>query len=158
MLKVGLEQAQPDMVVPAFDDGYDHLAHLRAVAMLTTQAGLPVAYHASWGEWKGCRLVLEAHGSAGLIRALYSPMLNLQVMRGPGRPGLLWKLYPWVNLREKLWGWETMASHAFAEFQDFLGALQGNWGSLADGGDGLRAVQVAAAVYETCQNQPVSLL
>lgn len=127
-----------------------------AVALLTTAAGLPVSYHATWGEWKGYRLILEAYGSEGLIRAFYAPMLNLQVLR-KGAPR--WKLYPWINLREKLWGWETTAQCAFAEeFEDFLGALQGNWGRLADGRAGLQAVQVATAVYQSSRSGlPVSL-
>lgn len=129
-----------------------------AVAMLTTESGLPVTYHASWGEWKGYRLILEAYGSTGLIRAFYAPMMNLHVVRS--RRGLpQWKLYPWLNLREKFWGWETTASDAFAaEFQDFLGALRGEWGYLADGRAGLRAVEVASAVYESSRtHQPVRL-
>lgn len=127
-----------------------------AVAMLTTSCGVPVSYHATWGEWKGYRLILEAYGSQGLIRAFYAPMLNLQAMRQGGRS---WKLYPWINLREKLFGWQTTALRAFAdEFEDFLGALQGNWGRLADGRAGLRAVQVANAVYQSSRSQlPVSL-
>ncbi|MBT9584514.1 Gfo/Idh/MocA family oxidoreductase [bacterium] len=130
-----------------------------AVAMFTTSRDIPIAYHASWAEWKGYRLILEVYGSHGVARAFYAPMLNMQVRRCQGRPSYSWNLHPWVNVREKLFGWETTAQIAFAEeFQDFIGALDGHPGACADGAAGWRAVEVARAVYESSQTgSPVNL-
>lgn len=124
-----------------------------ATAQLTTVRGVPVSYHASWGEWKGYRLVLEVYGDRGIARAFYAPMLNLWVARGRGRPRPVWNLHPWVNVREKIWGWETTARLAFQEeWTDFLGALKGNWGELASGQAGLGAVAVAHALYASTKS------
>jgi len=116
-----------------------------ATATMVTAGGVPVSYHATWGEWKGYRLVLEIYGSRGLTRAYYAPMANLDAPReGPRR----WRLYPLLNVHERLFGWEATAKHAFAEeIGDFERAVRGEgWGALATATDGLRAVAIAAAV------------
>ncbi len=130
-----------------------------AAAHLTTSLGIPVSYHATWGEWKGYRLILEVYGREGLARAFYAPMLNLFVPRGEGRPSNRWNLHPWVNVREKVFGWETTATLAFQEeWRDFLGALDGRWGDLADAAAGVHSVAVADAVWRSQRSgEPVVL-
>lgn len=126
-----------------------------AAATMITSRGIPVAYHATWGEWKGYRLVLEVYGHEGVHRAFYAPMVNMHAKRG-GRRGV-WNLHPWVNLREKFMGWETTAVISFIEeLSDFVRVLQGgSWGSLADGEAGLHAVRVANAVYQSSRSGDV---
>ncbi len=125
----------------------------QATATFHTERGVTVAYHANWGEWKGYRFMLEAYGHNGVARAFYAPMVNLSVARSQGRPPFRWDFHPWVNVREKLFGWETTAILAFAEeFEDFLGAVEGRWGHLADGRAGLHAVEVAEAVYRSSES------
>ena len=120
-----------------------------ASATMITERGIPVAYHATWAEWKGYRLVLEVYGQEAVHRAFYAPMVNMHAARGSRRGS--WNLHPWVNLREKFVGWETTAVISFTdELEDLVGALKGEgWGSLASGEDGLRAVEVAGAVYRS---------
>ena len=120
-----------------------------ASATMITERGIPVAYHATWAEWKGYRLVLEVYGQEAVHRAFYAPMVNMHATRGSRRG--TWNLHPWVNLREKFVGWETTAVISFTdELEDLVGALKGeSWGSLASGEDGLRAVEVAGAVYQS---------
>lgn len=132
------------------DGSEDH-----ASASLITERGIPVAYHATWAEWKGYRLVLEVYGQEAVHRAFYAPMVNMHAARGCRRGS--WNLHPWVNLREKFVGWETTAVISFTEeLADFVGALQGgSWGSLASGEDGLRAVEVAGAVYQSSKTGEV---
>jgi predicted dehydrogenase len=126
-----------------------------AAASFITEQGIPVAYHATWAEWKGYRLVLEVYGHEGVHRAFYAPMVNMHAKRG-GRRGS-WNLHPWVNLREKFVGWETTGVISFTdELTDFVSVLNGGeWGSLADGSAGLHAVQVAGAVYESSKSGDV---
>lgn len=129
-----------------------------AVALMKTESGLPIAYHATWGEWKGYRLGLEIYGTLGLMRASYAPMLTLEAWPGKGRGRQRWNFYPWINLREKLRGWETTAEQAFyEELDDFLRARQGDsWGALADADAGVASLQVAQALYQSqLQGQPV---
>lgn len=130
-----------------------------ASGLLTTASGLPIAYHANWGEWKGYRLVLDVYGSHGLARAFYAPMLNLLVRRSQGRPWPRWNLHPKVNLREKFQGWETTARLAFRqEIDEFLKCLAGKPALLADAEAGWRATAVAHAAYlSQSSGQPVLL-
>jgi predicted dehydrogenase len=124
-----------------------------ALAIMRTAAGIPVRYQATWSEWKGYRLWIEAYGHNGMAGAYYAPMINLLVTRGAGssRRARRVFLHPWINVREKIAGWQTTAERAFAEeFGDFLRLIseQRN-GRIADGLAGLRAVQIAHAVYES---------
>ena len=58
-------------------------------------------------------------------------------------------------MREKFRGWQSTVINAFIEeFDDFAAAAAGTEGSgrLALGGDGMRAVQIAHAVYDSSRS------
>jgi predicted dehydrogenase len=128
-----------------------------AIALMRSAAGVPIAYHATWTEWRGYTFRLEAYGEGGLIRAQYGPMLNEVVLRrtGGGR-SRRWKLYPRANLRDRLLGWRATARRTFGEeLRDFARMVAGERSVLADGHDGLRAVELAEAVYESSRRRAV---
>jgi predicted dehydrogenase len=120
-----------------------------ALALMKTASGIPVRYQATWSEWKGYRLALEVYGARGMAGAYYAPMMNMTVTTDESRRRRTRRLnlHPWVNVREKLRGWQTTATLAFAdELADFLGAIAGRQTRIADGYAGLRAVAIAHAV------------
>ena len=124
-------------------------------AILRSPAGKVATLHASWTEWKGYRFYLEAYGDRGMARAYYAPMFAMAIYldRPGGRRRRAYRLYPHIILREKLRGWQTTAALAFRdEIEDFVrvaqGAADGSL-TLADGWAGLRAVEIAYAVYES---------
>ena len=132
-----------------------------AMAILYTASGVPIIYHANWAEWKGYRLCVDLYGSAGTVRGYYAPMFNLLAVRhADGRRRRRVKLYPVGNLRERLRGWQVTAQAACAdELADFLRRLDGDSVPLATAEDGLKAVEVAAAVYESSRTRaPVDLV
>ena len=128
-----------------------------ALALMRTTAGVVVAYHATWTEWRGYTFRVEAYGDGGLITAQYGPMANEIVLRraGGGRHRK-WKVYPRANLRHRLLGWRDAARETFiAELRDLARMIAGERSSLAGGLDGLRAVELAEAVYESSRRRAV---
>jgi predicted dehydrogenase len=133
-------------------------------ALLRSPAGKVATLHATWTEWKGYRFFLEAYGERGMARAYYAPMFAMAVTMD--RPGggrrREFHCYPEIVLREKFRGWQTTTAQAFQEeFADFVRLAQGDTShplALADGFAGLRAVEIANAVYQsTVSGQPVQL-
>lgn len=125
-----------------------------ALALFRSTDGVLASLQASWSEWKGYRFHIEAYGDRGMARAYYAPMASLVVtMDSPGgRPSVVREFYPADIVREKLWGWQSTVIAAFREeFTDFMAVANGQTssGRLASGIDGLRAVEVAKAVYES---------
>ncbi len=126
-----------------------------AVAIFRNPEGVAAQYLATWNEWKGYHIYIEAYGDRGMARGAYAPMENLLITQErPGAPRQTTRLrYPWVQLREKLWSWQTTALLSFREeLQDFIALTQGKSNvRIADGYAGLRAAEVAAAVRESTQ-------
>jgi predicted dehydrogenase len=121
-----------------------------ALAILETAAGVPAIYQATWSEWRGYRFSVEAYGDLGMARASIAPMTSVVVKRSGARR---YALYPWLNLREKVAGWQALARDSFAaEIRDFIGAIHGQGSAFADGDAGLRAVEVAAAARESSRS------
>ncbi len=121
----------------------------RAHVIMNTTAGASVLYEATWNEWKGYEVWMEAYGDQGMIRAQYGPMVNVLITQS--RPGAARKkernFYPEVVLREKLKGWETTAQKSFEdELAQFLRQIAGEPTLGASDWDGLRAVEIANAV------------
>lgn len=126
-----------------------------AMAIMRTSRNIPVIYQATWTEWKGYRIFLDAYGDRGMVRAYYAPMFNLLVTHDKpgGKRKRKFKFYPKIILREKLKGWETTTEQTFVEeLVDFLRMLNGESVPLADGAAGIRAVQVANAVYQSSRD------
>lgn len=124
-----------------------------AIAVFRSPDGITASYHATWIEWQGYRVGMEVYGTLGMVQASYGPMRNLLVTHerpgGPRRRQRRW--YPEVMFREKFRGWETTTELAFAEeLADFVARIGGApGGPLADGHDGLRALEVSEAIRES---------
>jgi predicted dehydrogenase len=132
-----------------------------AIAIMKSPGGVPVFYQATWTEWKGYRSYIEAYGELGMVRGYYAPMFNLLVTHE--RPGARrrrqFKFYPSAIVREKVKGWQSTTLASFSEeLSDFLAMVGGRPVRLADGWAGLRAVEIAQAVYQsTLEGRPIRL-
>jgi predicted dehydrogenase len=132
-----------------------------ALAILRSENGTPAFFQATWSEWKGYRFFIEAYGDRGMVRAYYAPMFNLLITQE--RPGARrvrqMKFYPEIILREKLKGWQTTTYLTFQdELADFLRRIAGDTVPLADGWAGVRAVEIAQALYQSSSTgAPVTL-
>jgi len=126
-----------------------------AVAVFQTADGIPIAYEATWSEWKGYRFYVEVYGDKGMVRGYYAPMFNLLVTQSePGSSRARKRLfYPQIILREKLKSWTSTALLSFKEeLRDFLTMTSGAANvPLATGVDGLRAVEIAAALRRSSE-------
>jgi predicted dehydrogenase len=125
-----------------------------AFVLLSNKAGVVAHLHTSWSEWKGYRFFIEAYGDRGMARGYYAPMsaMLISMDRPGGRRRVKRELYPFVAVREKLFGWQSTAVRAFAEeLQDFVALAQGRRERMliASSEDGLRVLQIANAVYQT---------
>lgn len=132
-----------------------------AVAVFQTDSGIPIAYEATWSEWKGYRFYVEMYGEKGMVRGYYAPMFNLLVTQSePGGPRATKRLfYPQIILREKLKSWTSTALISFTEeIRDFVAMTSGAKDvPLATGFDGLRAVEIAAALRQSSETgEPVA--
>ena len=122
------------------------------IALLRNREGKTATIEASWNEWRGYRFSIEAYGDKGMARASYGPMFAMAVhLEKPGGARRRqYHLYPAVFLREQWYGWQSTARAAFVEeFRDFERLTRGEPTRAADGGAGLRAVEIAHAVYES---------
>lgn len=123
-----------------------------ATAVFRTESGIPVSYEATWTEWKGYRFYVEAYGDLGMVKGYYAPMLNMLITQNePGGPRKRQiKPYPEIMVREKVKSWTSTALISFEEeLRDFLRMLKGEKVPLADGWSGVRATEIANAVYES---------
>jgi len=123
-----------------------------AIAIFKSARGVPVFYQATWTEWRGYRCYLDVYGSRGMVRGYYAPMFNLLVTQekpgGPRRRSR--RFYPEIIVREKVRGWRSTTLLSFQEeLADFLRMIAGQPVPLADGWAGLRAVEIADAVYQS---------
>ena len=130
-----------------------------AVAVFLSPSGIPATYHATWSEWKGYRTYIEVYGTHGMVRGSYAPMQNLLITQdGPDAPRKkIRRFYPEIMVREKLKSWKTTALLSFKEeLRDFIATTAGAKGlPLANGNDGLRALELAAAVRQSTQTNEV---
>jgi predicted dehydrogenase len=125
-----------------------------ALALFRSSTGVLGSLQASWGEWKGYRFHVEAYGPKGMVRAYYAPMMATVItMDKPGGAKRVARhFYPGDIIREKVKGWQSTVIATFVEeFTDFMALARGEAGSgrIATGADGLRAVEVAKAVYQS---------
>jgi len=131
-------------------------------ALFQSPSGKVATLHATWTEWKGYRFFVEAYGDRGMARAYYAPMFAMAISMD--RPGAArhreFHFYPEILVREKFLGWETTTGLAFQEeLRDFVRLAGGDAAvALADGFAGLRAVEIANAIYDsTLSGQAVHL-
>jgi predicted dehydrogenase len=124
------------------------------IALLKTADGVTASIEASWHEWRGYRFHIEAYGDRGMARAYYAPMMAtvIRLDKPGGSKSVERHFYPKTILREKVKGWQSTVIQTFVEeLADFVAAAKGatHSGRLALAGDGLRAVQIAHAAYES---------
>ena len=106
----------------------------------------------SWTEWKGYRWFVEAYGTRGYVHAAYSPMRATLGVVGEegGRARKRALTFPRAQILERLRGDEWTAIETFRrEFAELAGAVHANGALIADGYDGLRAQEMADAVYRS---------
>jgi predicted dehydrogenase len=124
-----------------------------AMAIMKTARNVPIIYQATWTEWRGFRWRIDVYGSRGMVRAGYAPMFNLLVTQDQpgGKRKKSTRLYPELILREKLKGWQSTTKQTFElELRDFLRMTRGDSTvDLADGWSGVRANEIAQAVYRS---------
>jgi len=120
-------------------------------AILRSASGTVATLHATWSEWKGYRFYVEAYGDKGMVRAYYAPMMNLLIEKQTvdSKPRRRFLFYPMNAVREKLFGWQSTVIETFRqELTDFIAlSRDGEPGRIADGYAGLRAVEIANAIY-----------
>lgn len=124
------------------------------IALLRTAAGVTASIEASWHEWRGYRFHIEAYGDRGMARAYYAPMMAtvIRLDKPGGNKSVERHFYPKTILREKVKGWQSTVVQTFVEeLADFVAAARGgpHSGRLALANDGLRAVQIAHATYDS---------
>jgi predicted dehydrogenase len=124
------------------------------IALLRTAEGVTASIEASWHEWRGYRFHIEAYGDRGMARAYYAPMMATVVRldKPGGSKSVERRFYPKSIIREKMKGWQSTVVQTFVEeLADFVAAAGGepHSGRLAVATDGLRAVQIAHATYES---------
>lgn len=122
----------------------------RALAIFKAGSGATAVYEATWNEWQGYEVALEAYGPKGMVRGSYAPMSNLLITQThPGAPRHK-TVHRYLDLvvKEKLQGWQSTTMHTFqGELTDFLRRRDGAQVPLGDTLDGLRSVEIANAVY-----------
>ncbi|MEO8454769.1 MAG: Gfo/Idh/MocA family oxidoreductase [Sphingomicrobium sp.] len=124
------------------------------IALLRTAEGVSASIEASWHEWRGYRFHMEAYGDRGMVSAYYAPMTAtvIRLDKPGGKKSVERHFYPKAIIREKLKGWQSTVIQTFVEeLADFVAAAKGvtHSGRLAVASDGLRAVQIAHATYES---------
>jgi len=122
----------------------------RALAIFKGVSGASALYEATWNEWQGYEVSLEAYGEKGMVRGSYAPMSNLLITQThPGAPRRrTTRRYLDLIVKEKVQGWQSTTLTTFQEeLTDFLRRRDGATVPLADTLDGLRAVEIAQAVY-----------
>jgi len=121
-----------------------------AFALLRSPVGKVASVQASWSEWRGYRWSIEIYGTRGCVRASYPPMLTQAVW--VDRPGSSRRsrmhLFPVFQVIERLRSTQWTVRQSFvAELPAFSRAIAGEKTEIALGRDGLRAVEIAHAVY-----------
>lgn len=128
-----------------------------ALAVFRNPAGIAASYQATWNEWRGYEVAIEVHGRLGMVRGCYAPMQTLLITHPEpgGRRRAVRKRFPEIILREKLQGWQSTTRITFdEELVDFLDRIGGGAGGrLADGHDGLRAVEVSEALRQSSERR-----
>ena len=131
-------------------------------ALLRSANGTVATLHATWAEWRGYRFYVEAYGDKGMVRAYYAPMMNLLIQKPTpeSKSRRRFLFYPMNTLKEKLFGWQSTVIETFRqELTDFIAlSRDGEPGRIADGYAGLRAVEIANAVYRSSvEKQQITL-
>ncbi|MFN0152159.1 MAG: Gfo/Idh/MocA family protein [bacterium] len=124
-------------------------------ALFKNAAGRIATVRASWTEWRGYGFAVEVYGTRGMARASYPPMmLETAIAAKPGAPVRRSRdLFPVFQVKERVksWRWNLVESLA-AEMKDFADAARARRPPACSGVDGLRALEMAHAVYRSSQS------
>lgn len=125
-----------------------------AFALLRSPVGKVASLHASWSEWRGYRWAINIYGTRGCVRASYPPMLTQAVwVDRPGGARRRLHVFPVFQVIERLRSPHWTARQSFvAELTALSRAIAGEKTPLALGRDGLRAVEIAHAVYRASRD------
>jgi predicted dehydrogenase len=129
-------------------------------ALLRSPAQKVASLQASWSEWRGYHFWIEIYGTRGCIRASYPPMLTqvVWVDQPGGRPRRRIHLFPILQVVERLRSYRWTGLRSFMqELTAFSREIGGEKSPIALGRDGLKAVQIAHAVYRTMNGTSVML-
>ncbi len=121
-------------------------------AMFRSSTGKIAQVHASWTQWRGYQFWVETFGTRGYVRASYPPMLvEWGKTPAPGiRSKRRWEVFPMFQVRERVKGWQWTIVESFKqEMSDFAAAICNEKTATATGRDGLRAMQMAHAIYRS---------
>jgi predicted dehydrogenase len=124
-------------------------------ALLRSSEGKIATLQASWSEWRGYRFWIELFGTRGCVRASYPPMLLQTAWFDPPGGAVRRKtsLFPLFQIQEKIRTYRWTVVNSFVEeFNAFARALEGEVGVAATGIDGLRATEIAHAVYASSEH------
>lgn len=136
-----------DEAVGELEPGAD--AEANAFGFLRANDGRIAELASSWSEWRGYRFHVDAYGERGMVRAYYGPLLAVVATDKKS-----WRVFPAANLRDKLFGWQATAADAMThELEDFVRRVRGETTTGASGYDGLRAVEIAHAVYSSARER-----
>lgn len=133
------------------------------MALLRGADGVIGSIGASWTEWKGYQFYVEVYGDRGMARAYYAPMYFMEVTidRPGGDRRKRRNFYLPQIFAEKFRGWQSTAVQTLVEeMQDFIALTQNDaaQGIVASAADGLRAIEIAQAVYRASDTgKPVKL-
>ena len=133
---------------------YGYRVEEDGVLQMLTVDGRIAVLEASWTHWSGYQFWVEAHGDRGVARASYAPMRATLVERNDeGRPGRRFRLFPGVQIAERLGSWRSTVVRTFRrELAEFARVAAGARPFVAaTGEDGARAVEIVAAAYESAR-------
>jgi predicted dehydrogenase len=119
-------------------------------ALFRSAAGRVASVGASWTEWNGYGFAVEAYGTRGMVRASYPPMmLRTAIPPSAGAPAQKrTEIFPLFQVTERLRSWRwTLVESLAAEMADFARAAREGRDPECSGTDGLRALEMAHAVY-----------
>lgn len=125
-----------------------------AWALLKSTEGKIATVQATWSEWRGYRFWIEIYGTLGCVKASYPPMLARATWfdKPDGRKSQKFWTYPKFQVIERLKSYRYTVTQSFiAEFTAFLRAIRGEKVSAATGYEGMRAVEIAHAVYQSSE-------
>lgn len=121
-------------------------------ALFRSANGKIAQVHASWTYWRGYHFWVETLGTRGYVRASYPPMLAMWGhTRNLGAPARRhYQPFPLFQVRERLRGWQwTIVTSFVRELGEFVTGIQTGHDVPATGRDGLRAMQMAHAIYRS---------
>jgi predicted dehydrogenase len=120
-----------------------------AFALLRNAKGNIAQVQASWSEWRGYRWWIEVYGTRGMLRASYPPMMaRATTIAEDGAKRTRRFLFPAFQVEERVRGpYWTVQQSFVPEFECFARAARGEKTNAATGKDGMRAVEIAHAVY-----------